>query len=278
VSHNIGEFRIPASEQQTAGGLRAAGDFSIVEPNIWIPEAIMPPASAALRKAAVPVRVIAHEPDRSAWVVRQLRAPKPAFPRIAARAAAEPEIAAALAASIDAKPGPVRLGAAKALWLATQEAPEALYPLFDFFVSQLENPNSVVGWNAARALACLAPADRDSKLEAVLDKYLGPIPGPQMIAASNAIAWAPVIALAKPHLADRIARAIMGVRNAVYKTDECRNIAIGYAIQAFGRFFDVIPRQEPVVRFVRGQLENSRAATRRKAQEFLKRHAGWKRR
>ena len=63
-----------------------------------------------------------------------------------------------------------------------------------------------------------------------------------------------------------------------YKTDECRNVAIGHAIRALGRFFDAIPEQAPVVRFVRAQLENPRASTRRKAQEFLKRHVPWKRR
>lgn len=200
------------------------------------------------------------------------------MPRIVARAAAEPEIVAALAAGINAKPAAVRLGSAKALWLASRTAPESLYPLFDFFVSQLDSPNSIVRWNATRSLACLAPADRGNKIEVTLDKYLSPIPGPQMIAAASAICWAPVIALAKPHLADRIARAILGVRNASYKTDECRNVAIGHAIQALCAFFDVIRDQGPVVRFVRAQLENPRPATRSKAQNFLKRHAGWKKR
>ncbi len=185
---------------------------------------------------------------------------------------------AELAAGFNAKSPAVKFGSAKALWLAAEKAPEAVYPLFDFLVSQLENPNSILRWNATRALACLAPADRENKLDSVLDKYLSPIPGPQMIAAANAIAGAPEIALAKPYLADRIARAIMGVRNATFKTDECRNVALGHAIEALGRFFDAIRDQAAVIEFVRGQLENSRASTRRKAQEFLRRHAGWKRR
>jgi hypothetical protein len=200
------------------------------------------------------------------------------MPRIAARAAAEPETAAALVAGVASTLAPVRLGSARALWRAAGSAPEALYPLFDFFVGQLDSPNGILSWNAARALACLARADRDRKVDAVLDKYLSPIPGPQMIGAVNAIANAPEIALARPDLAERIARAILGVRNAEYKTEECRNIAIGYAIQAFGRFFGALRNQKAVVEFVRAQVENPRASTRRKAQEFLKRHAGWKKR
>jgi len=76
-------------------------------------------------------------------------------------------------------------------------------------------------------LECRAPVDVDGKLEAALDKCLRPIPGPQMIAAANAIQCASRIALAKPQLADRIARASVGVLSASYKTAECRNVAIG---------------------------------------------------
>jgi hypothetical protein len=73
---------------------------------------------------------------------------------------------------------------------ATLPAAELLYPHFDFFVQQLDCPNGILRSNAICTLACLAPADRGNKLEAALDKYLSPIPGPQMIAAGRAIRWA----------------------------------------------------------------------------------------
>jgi len=79
-----------------------------------------------------------------------------------------------------------------------------------------------------------AVVDADGRLEAALDKYLSPITGPRMIAAANAIQWASWIALANPQLADRIARAIVGVRTASYKTAECRNVAIEHAVPFAG--------------------------------------------
>jgi hypothetical protein len=94
-----------------------------------------------------------------------------------------------------------------------------------------------------------------------------------MIGAAAAIRGAATIALAKPHLADRLARAILGVRRAVYEREECHNVAIGHAIESLERFFEGIADKKAVVEFVRAQRENPRPATRRKALRFLGKHA-----
>jgi hypothetical protein len=94
-----------------------------------------------------------------------------------------------------------------------------------------------------------------------------------MIGAANAIAAAANIALAKPHLADRIVKEILKVERASYQRPECRNVAIGHAIQSFDRFFRHVGNTRPVLAFVKRQLDNSRPATRKKAERFLKRWA-----
>ena len=167
----------------------------------------------------------------------------------------------------------MKFGSAKALWLLAEADPALLYPHFDFFVKQLDSPNGVFRWNASRTLACLAPVDSLDRLEPLLEKYLSVIPGPNLIDAANVVGFAWKIARTKPHLADRIARAILGVDEARYKTDECVNVATGHALQSLGRFFDLIEDQRAVVAFARAQLGNTRPATRRKAEEFLKKHA-----
>jgi hypothetical protein len=207
------------------------------------------------------------------WLLGQLRAAHQNFPRIVRRACANPSLVPDLLAGTASPSPPVKFGSAKALWLLAEADPALLYPHFDFFVKQLDSPNGVFRWNAARTLACLAPADTEDNLEPLLDKYLSVIPGPQMIDAATVIGSAWKIARAKPRLADRIARAILGVSQARYKTDECRNVATGHALQSLGRFFDLIEDQRAVVVFARAQLENPRPSTRRKAEEFLKKHA-----
>jgi hypothetical protein len=218
--------------------------------------------------------MIAHAAQAPAerWLSRQLIARKGNFPRIVARIRNEPALIGSLLEGLTSKTPPVKFGSAKALWLLSETAPELLYPRFDFFLALLDCENHILRWNAARILACLAPVDADGKLEAALDTYLSPIPGPEMIAAGNAIQWASRIALAKPHLADRITRAIVGVRSASYKTAECRNVAIGHAIVSLDRFFHLIGDQGAIIDFVSAQLDNPRPATHKKAAAFLKKH------
>jgi hypothetical protein len=183
-------------------------------------------------------------------------------------------------AGLDAPAARVRFGCLKDLRRLSQEAPQSLYPDFEKFVGLLDHPNSIYRWNAAHILANLARVDRSHKLAPLLGRFLKPIRGPQMIGAANVIQAAAVIAAAQPRLADKLAAGILTVGQAKYETEECRNVAIGHAIQSLDRFFESIPRQRAVLGFVRRQLGNPRPATRRKAERFLKKwvDAGKKRR
>jgi hypothetical protein len=63
---------------------------------------------------------------------------------------------------------------------------------------------------------------------------------------------------------------VLNVDRARYQSPECRNVAIGHAVLALGDFFDLLQHPAPVLRFVRKQIKNSRPATRKKAEQFLK--------
>ena len=66
----------------------------------------------------------------------------------------------------------------------------------------------------------------------------------------------------------------MKVATARYETPECRNVAIGHAIQALGAILPLLRNLAPVARFVRKQARNRRPATRKKAEQFLKSRLG----
>ncbi len=119
-------------------------------------------------------------------------------------------------------------------------------------------------------LGNLAPVDGKRKLDQMIDEYLAPISGHRMIDAANTMRGAAVIALAKPYLADQIASRILKVERATYQTPECRNVAIGHAINSLGRLFPMVAKKRVIQLFVSRQVDNSRAATRRKAEEFLR--------
>ena len=173
-------------------------------------------------------------------------------------------------AGIGAKRAGVKFGASKALRIMSERLPELLYPHFDFFAAMLDHDNQILKWNATLTLANLARVDRAGKIEAILDRYLDLISGPNMITAANAIRGAAIIGLAKPHLVRRILLRIMRVERVEYATPECRNVAIGHALRALEQLADLLPDQRVLRLFAARQLGNPRPATSAKARRFLK--------
>jgi hypothetical protein len=53
---------------------------------------------------------------------------------------------------------------------------------------------------------------------------------------------------------------------------ECRNVALGHAIDSFDELFDQIDDKAAVLRFVKRQLRNTRKPVVKKAERFLQRH------
>jgi HEAT repeat protein len=190
--------------------------------------------------------------------------------RVVAQVKRKPELVEALIASAGSETARVKFSAIKVLRTLSEQAPELIYPHFDFFVGLLQHENSILRWNAILALGSLAVVDRETKVEGVIDAYLAPISGPNLIDATSTIRGAATIALAKPHLADTIAKRILGVDRASYATPECQNVAIGHAIRALGQFLVSINDKVAVRQFARRQVNNPRPATRRKAQALLK--------
>jgi hypothetical protein len=128
-------------------------------------------------------------------------------------------------------------------------------------------------------VANLTAVDAENRFEAIFQKYYAPIPGPAMVTAANVIGSSAKIALAKPELTQRIAREILKVDKAKYQmkgvpSPECRNVAIGQAIDSFERFFEQIDDKAKIVAFVKRQLRNTRKQVVKKAERFLRTHEG----
>jgi hypothetical protein len=192
--------------------------------------------------------------------------------RIAERVIGEPGLLKTVIEGLSARPAAIKYGCSKVLRIISQKQPEVLYPSFNFFVKRLDIDNTFLKCDAILILANLASVDSDGKFEAIFDRYFAPIKGPTLIVAANIIGSAAKIASSKPELSDRIATELLKVENAKYQTVECRNIALGQAIDAFDELFAQIGDKERVKRLVKKQLDNTRKSTARKAAQFLKKH------
>jgi hypothetical protein len=165
----------------------------------------------------------------------------------------------------------------KVLRTVSERRPELIYPHFNVFAGLLDSENNFLKWGAIRTVANLTAADSDKKFEAIFRKYFDPISGPTMITAAGIIGSSVTIARFKPILADSIATEILKVEKAKYRlkgilSPECRNVAIGHAIDAFAKLYDQIGNKSDVAAFVGRQLKNARKPVARRAEQFLRKY------
>lgn len=197
---------------------------------------------------------------------------------LANEAAENPSLLDSLIGCLDSEKTSVRYGCEKILRLLSEKKPELVYPHFDIFVGLLASPNSFLKWGAIITIANLTKVDVDRRFDRIFNRYFTPITGPVLITAANIIGHAWKIALARPDLADKIARWIVATEEAVYRhhgevSSECKNVACAHAIDSLDRFFDKIEDKRLVIEFVKRQLTNPREAVSRKARRFLKKRS-----
>jgi hypothetical protein len=163
----------------------------------------------------------------------------------------------------------IKYGCAKNLIAVAKENPAEIYPNLDFLVELLDSENNIIRWTAIDIIGHLARVDEAKKIDALMGKLFGLLNTGNMITANHAIMALANIALARPEHHQKITDELLKVEHYNYDTEECRNIAIGTAIQAIGSYFNGLRDREAAIEFARRQTKNSRNATRKKAEKFL---------
>lgn len=191
----------------------------------------------------------------------------------------KPREIAALVEALKVEKRAVKYGYEKVLRLVSERRPDLVYPYFDDFVILLDCDNNFLKWGAIMTVANLTAVDTEQKFEGIFRKYYAPVVGPTMVTAANIVGSSARIALAKPDLVEPIAREILKVEKAKYQnkgalSPECRNVAIGQAIDSFDEFFEMIENKAAVIRFVKRQLKNTREKVAKKAGKFIRKHGG----
>jgi putative endonuclease len=167
-----------------------------------------------------------------------------------------------------------KYGAAKALATQAREDPAALYPHLDYFEKLLDSDNNILKWNAIDIIGYMATVDKDRNAVKLTGTLVALLSAGKMITANHAINALAQFARAFPDRREMITHELMSVEHCTYDTDECRNIALGNVIVALGSYFGDIEDKRTVIEFAQRQTANTRNATAKKAQVFLKKHAG----
>jgi hypothetical protein len=164
----------------------------------------------------------------------------------------------------------VKYCCAKNLIAIAKENPAKLYPHIDTFVKLLDGDNNVLKWTAIQVIGNLARVDKEKKVDRLIGRLVGFLNASKLITANNATMALAGIAIAKPQYQKQITDELLKVEHYDYDTDECRNIAIGKVIEAIGSYSSQLKDKKAVVEFAQRQTKNTRNATRKKAERFLK--------
>ena len=167
----------------------------------------------------------------------------------------------------------IKFKSAKTLRVISEKNPERLYSKMDFFIDFLDSENKILKWNAIDVIGNLTSIDSKNKFDKIFKKYYSFLSAESMISVGHVVDNSGKIAKARPHLTQRITSELLKIEKIPTKphlTQECKNILLGKAISAFGIYFDQIENKDTVISFVKRQLNNTRNATKVKAEKFLK--------
>ena len=167
----------------------------------------------------------------------------------------------------------IRYGCSKVLMDLSEEHPEKLYPYMDFFIDLLDSRYRILTWSAMAIIANLTKIDADKKFDAIFEKYYGFLNDEYMVTVANIVGHSGKIALAKPHLIQKIMNKLLTVENistTPHLTEECKRVIAEKAIESFNMFFHEIKDKEKVISFVKRNLNSPRKTLRKKAEDFLK--------
>jgi hypothetical protein len=163
----------------------------------------------------------------------------------------------------------IKYKSGKILMLLSEEHPEILYPKWDHFVGLLSNENTFMKSIGIKILSNLTRVDARNKFDEIFDKFYGLLNDESMITAASVVDHSGMIARAKPKLQNKITNKLLGI-DKTHHGSECRNIIKGKTILSFGEFFEQAKNKKRIIEFVRRELKNTRPATRKKAEKFLK--------
>ena len=173
-------------------------------------------------------------------------------------------------ADLSSRDPKTKYGSARDLLTIAKDSPSELYPHIDYFVELLNSENNILKWTAIDIIGSLSKVDEKGKIDKLMGKLFGLLNTGNMITANHAIVALTDIAVAKPEYQKEITSELLKVEHYSYDTDECRNIALGKVILAIGSYSDQLEDKKAVVEFVRRQTKNTRNATKKKAEQFLK--------
>jgi hypothetical protein len=202
-------------------------------------------------------------------VLSQLEKKNANVERIVEKALKDEKLLSQIMEGISSATARIKYGSAKVLRIIAEKNPHTLYPKWDFFTDLLSSDNTFLKSDAAFILGNLTRVDTQNRFESVFDKFYRLLDDESMITAANLIGASRVVAKAKPELQSRITDKLLSI-DQTHHGSECKNVLKGHLMTTFDSYFKSSNDKEKMLDFARKETRNTRPATRKKAEAFLK--------
>jgi hypothetical protein len=171
---------------------------------------------------------------------------------------------------LDSRDPKVKYGFTKALLKTGAETPGLLYDHFDQWTRMLNSDNNIFRWTAIDIIGYLSSVDKEDKTDKLINNLIAFLHCGNLITCNHAIFALGLIAKNKPERRSEIILELLGITRDNFKSEECRNIAMGKVIEALKDFPETIRGNKKITDFLIRAGKSTRNATARKAEQLLK--------
>src|SRR5512146_155886 len=167
----------------------------------------------------------------------------------------------------------LRYNCVRVMFRALDQKPALFYPYWDRFAGMIDSPNAFHRAAGAEAIAFLAAADVDCRLDKLFTHYLCLLDDSKVMVSSYFIQTLDRISRARPDLQSKVVKTLLSIDQTRH-TRERRELLKADVLGVFDRLFDTLPARDrkAVLAFATEALKSISGKTRKSAKVFLARH------
>jgi hypothetical protein len=169
-----------------------------------------------------------------------------------------------------AKEAKVKYGFAKELLKLAAKKPNSLYLNTNEIGALLQSENNTIVWAAIDILGYLSLVDTENKIDKYIPQLVYFLHSGKLTVSAQSMFALSCIAKNKPQYKELIFNEIICINNNEYESFDCKNIAIGKAIDFFSKFKMEAKEDADILNFIQFATQNARKETSKKAQQLVK--------
>ncbi len=164
----------------------------------------------------------------------------------------------------------LRYNCVRVMFRAMDQKPGLFYPYWEHFAAMMDSENGFHRAAASQAIASLAVADSDCRLDKVFTHYLLLLDDPKVMVTSYFIQTLDRVARARPDFQPRIIKALLNI-DRTHHTREHKELLKADILAVLDRLFETLPDtdRKRTLAFADAALQSTSGKTRKTAKLFL---------